>query len=699
VVDATGSYTRDYVLDVGRVDQFRRRTSADVYNYAPANFMQRPDKRWAAGGFLNYEWNRYAHGYAEVMLMDDYTDAQIAPSGDFGNTTMLNCNNPMLSAQQRQLLCTDLGYGANDIAQVFIYRRNIEGGGRVNKIEHTSLRYSFGVKGDVNNNWNYDVYGLQAEVHSPQLYANDLNAARIQEALLIEADPQSGAWRCMSAAARAEGCVPWNIFKANSVTQDALNYLQLPLVLESGTRTRVAAATMTGDLKDYGVAFPSAIEGIRVAFGGEFRQEHLSVSPDLAYQLALGAGQGGPTLPVSGTYDVKEFYTEGLIPFVQDAPGFKDLSLELGYRYSDYSSTGGWPTYKVQGVWSPISDVKLRAGFNRATRSPNVRELFATQQLGLGGSEDLCAGSNPTATQQQCALMGVPASWYGQVLENPAGQYNTWGGGNPDLKPEVADTITGGLVLMPSKVPGFTVALDFYNIKIEDTIGSLGAEDIQNQCAATGNPVLCGLIQRDSLYTLWARPDGYTITTNQNIGKLESQGLDLNATYMKGIGNFGSLSFNLIGTYLMNSKIDTGLYAYDCVGYFGNQCGVPTPKWRHMTRVMWDTPYNFSVSLGWRMLGPVKNDDASPNDAIGDPANLDLLRANDVYEFAAHHYIDLSATYQLTKKYRFVAGINNLLDKEPPLAAGMQDNDYGTGFYGTYDPMGRYVFSGIQFTF
>ena len=700
-VDATGSFTRDYVLDSTLGNQFRKRNSAtDVYNYAPSNFMQRPDTRWAFGGFLNYDWNKHANAYAEVMMMDDYTDAQIAPSGDFGNTTMVNCDNPMMSAQQRKLLCTDLGYGPTDIAQVFIYRRNIEGGGRINKIEHTQQRFMFGMKGDINNQWRYDGYGLQAQVHSPQSYANDLNAARLQEALLVQGNPgDPGSWQCMNAAARAEGCVPWNIFSLNGVSQSALDYLQLPLVLDSNTRTRLASGTITGDLKNYGIAFPSAIEGIRIAVGGEYRQEYLDVNPDLAYRMMWGAGQGGPTLPVTGTYNVKEFFTEGLIPFVQDAPGAKDLSLELGYRYSDYSSTGGWPTYKLQGSYSPVSDLKVRAGFNRATRSPNVRELYATQQLGLGGSEDLCAGSNPTATQAQCALMGVPASWYGQVLENPAGQYNTWGGGNPGLTPEVADTWTGGLVVTPSRVPGFTIALDFYNIKIKDTIGSLGAEDIQNQCAATGNPTLCGLIRRDALYTLWARPDGYTITTNQNIGKLESQGLDVNATYMKGLGGLGTLSFNMIGTYLMNSKIDTGLYAYDCVGYFGNQCGVPTPKWRHMARVMWDTKWKTTLSVGWRMLGPVTNDDGSPNDAIGDPANIDLLKKNNVYKFDAFNYIDLSGTYQLSRQYRFIFGVQNLFDKEPPLGAGMQDNDYGTGFYGTYDPMGRYVFSGIQLSF
>lgn len=700
VFSADGETDKSYVLDATTGNTFRLRNSAtDVYNYAPANFMQRPDDRWAGGGFLRYKWNSMAEAYADVMFMDDYTDAQIAPSGDFGNTGLLNCDNPMLSAQQRQVLCTDMGWGPNDLADVVIMRRNVEGGGRVDRLRHTSTRFTFGLKGDLNKAWNYDVYALQGEVHVPEVYDNDFNVNNIQNALIVDGTPgDPSTWTCRSGS--ADGCVPWNIFSAGGVTQAALNYLQLPLVSNGDARTRVLSGTVRGNLKDYGVAFPTAIEGINIAAGLEYRQEKMAYYPDLAYRLQLGAGQGGPQLPVSGSYDVKEAFVEALVPVVQDAPGFKDLSLELGYRYSDYSSTGGWPTYKVQASWAPVDDVKFRLGFNRATRSPNIQELFTLQQIGLGGSEDLCAGTNPTATQAQCELMGVPAARYGRVQENPAGQYNTWNGGNPDLSPEIADTQTYGVVFTPRALPGFTAAIDYYNIKIDDTIGSLGAEDIQNQCAATGDPFLCGLIHRDRLYTLWALPEGFTTTTNQNIGKFQAQGVDVNATYSRAVGSLGSFNANIIGSYLNKKFIDTGLFTYDCAGYFGNQCApTPTPKWRHMARLLWETRYNTSISLSWRMVGPVKNDDLSPEDAIGDAANIPLLEANDIDRFSAQNYFDLGVTYKLTRHLNLTFGVNNLFDKEPPLAAGMQDNDYGTGFYGTYDPMGRYVFSGIQFTF
>lgn len=456
---------------------------------------------------------------------------------------------------------------------------------------------------------------------------------------------------------------------------------------------------VTADLKDYNVAFPWATEAVKFAVGGEYRQEFLFVDPDYPYQYALGAGSGGPTLPVSGSYNVKEFFAEGLIPLVQDARGAKDLSMEVGYRLSDYTTTGRWPTYKVQGNWAPAPDLKVRAGFNRATRSPNVSELFTPQGLGLNGSQDICAGETPSATRAQCALQGVTAAQYGTISENPAGQYNTFGGGNPDLQPEVADTYTLGVVVTPRKAAGFNATLDYYKINITDTIGSLGADDIQNQCAATGNTFLCGLIHRDRAGTLWLTTDAYTVTTNQNVGKLGAEGLDITGGYSKSIGSAGLLSFNLIGSYLVHESVDTGLYAYDCKGYFGNQCGVPTPSWRHFFRASWETSFKTTFSVGWRLIGGVTNDDGSPNPALADAETFALEKINKIDKIPTFNYIDLAVVYKLAKNYTLSFGIDNLFDKEPPFAPGSSVNDYGAGFYNTYDSLGRYIFGGIQFTF
>jgi outer membrane receptor protein involved in Fe transport len=207
------------------------------------------------------------------------------------------------------------------------------------------------------------------------------------------------------------------------------------------------------------------------------------------------------------------------------------------------------------------------------------------------------------------------------------------------------------------------------------------------------------LIHRDSFGTLWLLTDGYTITTNQNVGRLESQGLDVSATYGRSVGGAGVFTATLAGTYLMNQKTDTGLFFYDCVGFYGNQCGIPTPRWRHIARFAWDTTFNTTLSVGWRLIGGVKNDDLSPNEALGDPGNVRLLELNFADKLKTSNYIDVSANHRLSRNYNLLAGINNIFDREPPLGAGASDNDFGPGFYGTYDHLGRYVFAGLQFMF
>ena len=201
-----------------------------VWNFAPYNFLQRPDKRWVAGGFLDYDFSDKVQAYLEVGFMSDVTDAQIAPSGDFfGNTFLLNVDNPMLSGQQRQILL-DAGWGPTDMANVTIGRRSVETGGRNSHIEHNQWRMVAGVKGDLSEAWSYDVFGLLDEVSNPQAYQNDFNTVRIQEALLVEGDPNDpSTWQCTSGNA---ACVPWNIFQAGGVTQEATDYLVLALLSE-----------------------------------------------------------------------------------------------------------------------------------------------------------------------------------------------------------------------------------------------------------------------------------------------------------------------------------------------------------------------------------------------------------------------------------------------------------------------------------
>jgi iron complex outermembrane receptor protein len=166
-------------------------------------------------------------------------------------------------------------------------------------------------------------------------------------------------------------------------------------------------------------------------------------------------------------------------------------------------------------------------------------------------------------------------------------------------------------------------------------------------------------------------------------------------------GDLGAFSINMIGTYLLKSYINTGLYAYDCVKLFGNVCGVPTPTWRHLARFSWETPWKVTVSAGWRYLGAVTEDSGSSQPALSNPTRFARLQGNGNY--ASHipgfNWMDVGVTWKLHKGITFIAGVNNVFDKEPPLGIGSSPNDYGAGFYQMYDALGRYVHAGFQFTF
>ncbi|HOC44228.1 MAG TPA: TonB-dependent receptor [Thermoanaerobaculales bacterium] len=688
----------DYVLDEATGNTFRPR-AGDVYNYAPDNFMQRPDEKWSAGAFMNYEFNQYFDVYAEVMFMDDYTDAQIAPSGNFNNTQQINCDNPMMSPQQRDIICTQNGFEPDEYANLVIGRRSVETGPRTSQMRHTTWRFLAGLRGDLSDAWSYDVYAMYAQMLSPQMYVGDLSVSRMTDALDVIGDPDDpSTWECRSGN---DGCAPWNLFQIGGVTQEAADYIMLNMELISGTKTEMVNGVLNGDLGEYGIKFPTATEGIQVALGADYRNEMLYVHPDDNYEAGNGSGQGGPTVWVDGSYDVAEYYFEGLVPIVQDAPGFKDLSLELGYRFSDYSSVGGTDTWKAQATWAPVDLFKLRLGIASATRAPNVQELYRPQGLGLNGASDPCAGTDPAATLEQCLLTGMTAAQYGSSPENPAGQYNTWEGGNPNLDPETADTITAGIVITPPSVSGLSVAVDYWDIQIDDVIQSFDADSVLAGCIANGDPGLCSLIHRDVAGTLWLFTDGYTITTQQNLGTLEGEGVDLNYAWLIGIGDSGFLNTSLIGTWMLTDSLDNPLIGFDCVGYFGEQCDpYPTPEWRHTARISWETNFNMVFTLGWRYISSVLNDDTSDDpDLNSNSLGDDWLQINDVYEFDAYNYFDLAWTWDFADHYQVVLGINNILDEEPPFATEMQDNDYGTGFYGFYDAYGRQLHASIHFDF
>jgi outer membrane receptor protein involved in Fe transport len=705
-------------------------SAADLYNFAPENYYQVPNERWTMGTFVNYEINSHATAYMEAMFTRNTSEAQIAESGDFGNGQLVPCNDPLLTAAEQSFICSaanlaaqgnpTIAYpggpaGGEPAALLYILRRNVEGGPRIATFSTNAAREVFGVRGDLNDAWSYDVYAQHSSVDSQNGNQNYLSNANIINSLQVVPNPVGGAPTCISVLNGSDGaCVPWNIWAPGGVTPAALKYLSVPLLVDATVTEYVVDGSITGDLGKYGVQMPTASSGLQVNFGAEYRSESANFLPDELSQTGNAAGSGGPTPPVAGNFHVGEAFTELRMPLVTDHAMAEDLSIEGGYRYSNYTEGFTTNTYKIGLEWAPVKDIRFRGSYQRAVRAPNIGELFTPQTVGLDGSQDNCAaplkaGSTTTLTTgytfAQCALSGVTAAEFGNIAPNTANQYNGLLGGNPSLAPEVADTYSAGFVFTPTFIPNFSLSMDYFNIKIADVIGPIGGDVILNNCLnGVNTATFCPLVHRGIGGSLWLTPAGFVTDTNQNQGALSTEGIDVKASYRVALPAAGSLLFGLEGTDLMNLKTTpvAGGGSYDCKGYFGSTCGANNSSWRHVMNVTWSTPWdNMDLTLRWRYYGSDSSEQTSSNPFLTGTPYAPLSN------IPAYNYIDLTGAFDLYKNIRLQVGVNNIMDKDPPLVVNGDcstsspggANCNGNTFPGVYDAMGRYIFMEVTAKF
>lgn len=693
--------TFNFSIDpAGAGNTFRPFSGArDNYNFGPLNYYQRPDERYTMGVMGHYELNDKFDAYVQLMYADNRTVAQIAPSGSFFNNGTINCDNPFLSASQATAIgCSAANIANGDDTALYIGRRNVEGGGRQYDFHSTSLRAVTGLRGNMSEAWTYDVSNQFSRKTFDLNQTNDFATSRLRKAL--EARLVNGVPTCQSVIDGSDpNCVPVNFFQIGGVTQAALNYLQVPTLAQTIIDQNIVNATVTGDLEQYGWKLPSAEQGIQIAIGAEYRRDKVQFVPDV--QIASGdiTGAGGPQPPVSGSVDVNELFMEGRIPLVQGKTGAQQLGLEVAYRYSDYGNGVQTDTYKLGADWAPVEDVRFRASYQKAIRAANILELFTAQGFNLFDmNDDPCDTTDPGAngTAPAAACQGTnpwqvsAAQAASGALTSPAGQYNFLQGGNTALVPEDSDTVSFGVVITPSAIPGLFVSIDYYDIQIDETISTFGAENTINACYRNNDAPACARITRNPANgALWVGT-GVVQDLNINIGSLETKGFDLQIGYSNlQIGNFGKLNFSLQATKAdeLITNPGPGLDPYECVGFYSSSCGTPTPDWRHRFRVGWNMPWkDISLALTWRYLADVE---------LFQNTNAARLDAS----LGSFSYFDLAGAWQINDKADLRIGINNLLDKDPPLSGSVGTTGNGNTYPQTYDALGRFIFGNLTWKF
>ena len=719
---------------------------AETYNFGARNHYQRPVERWNLGASGHYEVSAGVEAYADTSYMNNVTTAQIAESASFNRPFQTNCDNPLLQAGKGPngagafsfadftgskdggvfTSCNDLlAQGLSPDVQFINSHRNVEGGPRISTYENSSWRVVTGLRGDLTDEFSFDVFAQYSGTEGTRISQRDLNFNRVQQALFV-VDDGNGNAVCRDSSG---GCVPWNIFERNAdgttaVTSAATDFIQGVGIVTGETEQIVFGGTLEGDLTNFGVKLPWADDGVTGLIGFESRTDELSRLADDISKTPGGrglTGTGGATLPIAGEIEVDEIFTEVSIPVVQGASFAEEIGISAGYRFSDYTTNGNGvsnsfdtDTWFAGVSWTINDEIRLRVNQSVAIRAPNVFNLYVGINTGLvdlstgeNGLFDPCAsadGVSPAASQEACARTGLSAAQYQAGIEdNPAGQYNLITGGNPNLVAETGETTTFGLVYTPNWLAGLSVAIDYFDITVEDAIGSIPAQASLDGCIAggDGSGTFCSLIQRDNAGTLWLTNDAPggglagISQQNANITSLTTEGIDINVTYGVDLADWGSINVDYAATIL--DTLDTvpfaGADVIACRDLYAGQCGLPNPQFQHRLLGTWSTPFEgLRVAATWRHVGETTLYGLDASAAASRPEQM-----NDYME--ARNYLDISGNYVLTDNVTLRGGINNALAKDAPTSTNVGT---GTGNNNTYPGLfdvNRFWFLGATYRF
>ncbi len=684
----------------------------DGYNTNPPNYFETPLDRKQATALGYYRVNDNLEIYGDFFYNRSLVTLNLAPSGTFLQSFAVPIGNPYITPAVRTQLCAAYGItAANCVAgsagttevNVLIGRRFVEAGPRIYNYDNTSAQYTAGLRGDIPllDGWSYDAYYQSGRADQTLTTGNGFSRTKVQQALR--------AFNTTSCSVTTGGCVPLNVFgAAGTISQDMLKFISIPTFQTTRVDQRVMAVSANGEVGL--IKSPFAKAPLSLAVGFEDRKVTGSNASDNVVQTSGELlGSGAPTPDRSGIIKFKETFLEASLPLAQNKPFIHSLNLGLGYRETDFKTavaSKSYSSWKAGLDWSPVRGWRFRGEQQRATRAPNVNELYAPVVTGLATlSADPCRGNLISAADagkagtltNLCQLTGVPTGQIGSVSNPSASQAANTSGGNPNLGPEKGDTTTIGLVWEPVNT-NFSATLDYWRIKITEAITSPTASQVVDSCYNTArNPTLaynafCQMIARNPS-TGGLSGSGFSgiNTQSSNQGTLDYAGIDVGMNYrlpLKDIGlDFGRLDFSLQLSLLdrANFKALPVLDTIEYDGHYGIDVGTPYNNRRFTLRTSW-THKDWSAGLSWRHISAAT---VQTTGAANNVAGRFQTRFESIPEV---NYFDLNVGYQLLKNLRVGLTVNNLFDKQPPFIGtgiGPGASNYGNTFPSTYDVIGR----------
>lgn len=693
--------------------------NVDGYNRNGDRLLSVPVERYQGALLAHYDFSDAFKLYAQGQYTHTNSNASLEPSA-IGNTGAgaalsfdgsayagIPISSPYVPAAIRAAAI------ANGTNVIQFRRRSNDIFSRSNKNDRDFYRGVLGAKGEftAGTTWSYDIYyeHSQSRDHTT---AQAIYTPNYGAALNNEIGPD-GQVRCSDATARAAGCVPINIFGFNTVTAGAAKFLQtytgptrnVTLVdgntvqLVNGSNVAydylakvnqdVVSASINGDL------FSLWGGPVAISFGGEYRHEKSTEVFDPFTQAGLSSGN--QITNTKGSFNVKEGFVEVVAPIVEDRPGLHYLGLEGAARYADYSTVGGVWSFKGGATFAPTADIRFRGVYSRATRAPNIGELYSSLSQTFPAVNDPCDQGNGDGDGAKLGALKAGCSSIPGIANTIANRgsfnYSTAQiqtidgllGGNPKLRQETADTFTAGAVITPTFFKNFTMTVDYYTIKVKNAIGIIGQQTSVDECFKTGNPLFCSNVLRDS--------NGFITRVNAlnlNTGSFLVSGIDVEARYAIPVGA-SRFDFDVQYNHRLKQQqtpfpggpVQNELGQADC--YSCGRLGSGF-KDKAVANVTFSAP-KFQLNYRMDYMGPL-------TDNLGDP---------DAQRISAYFYHNLQGKVIVGGKQQMelYAGVNNLLDTKPPVFGDTNQVTWpGTQTVAdTYDLYGRMLYVGATFKF
>jgi iron complex outermembrane recepter protein len=632
----------------------------DRYNFTEKEFLQMPQDRLAVGALAKFGIGSRVETFLEAFYSDNRVEGRMAESPLTNGR--LSPTNPLLPQAARDMLAQR----PDPTANASFVRVLSELGPRRQLRNTDTYQMNLGLRGDFGADWSWETTYGYGRTEQENTIRGAGSQSRIDASLL----------GCPGVTVQLFGCRLVNFFGANTLTPEDVQYVRIDNAQDSITFSRNnLIASITGSV------FELPAGEVKTALGAEYRKDRFSFTPDDAKIRGDLAGFARAA-PTAGEFDVKEAFAELIVPLAHDAPAVQELALELGGRYSDYSSIGELFTYKGGASWRPIEDLRVRALYQRAIRAPSVFELFQGGDLQFITFLDPCAtvlatGANappPSASVAGiCQLQGLAdprTAGFTQVSRTIEVLFL----GNAQLNEETSSTWTAGLVATPRFAPNLTLSVDLFRIKVDDYINRAfgGITGAITACYASGVTTLDALGAHPACGLLFRTGSG-ELRSNlplANVQTLETDGADLQLDYRVGLGGFGELDVSSNFTYV--DRYET--LGRDFVGLVSQDFGA-NPRTRSYTQLGWHFR-NFDTRLSWQHIGGMTEQlSQRPIDAVD--------------------YFHLNGSAQVSESLQVYAGINNLFDQDAPIFPNqIQNTDTST-----YDLIGRFYFLGATVSF